>query len=196
MSDYHGTTGYGPTEPADSDLASASATERRAPLRSVVRLEHVGNSAADPDAGPLPPLPSQPRAGQNHRGQAPQVTVLVVDDAAPVRETLAEALSIPGYSVITAASVEEAETAMQRLGAEAIQLVIADIHLTPGSQTRAGYVLAQSWHAQHPELPVILISGDPRNQDLPEIRAGAWRFLLKPFALDVLLATVQEALRG
>jgi CheY-like chemotaxis protein len=193
---YQGITGYGPAEHGYGDLASAAATDRQAPLRSVVTLKRVGNSAEDPDAGPVPPRRSQPREARRRRGHRPQVTILVVDDAEPVRETLVEALSIQGYGVITAASVEEAEAAKQRLGVEAIHLVIADIHLTPGPQTRAGYALAQRWRAQHPELPVILISGDPSNQDLPEIRAGVLRFLLKPFALDVLLATVQEALRG
>jgi CheY-like chemotaxis protein len=193
---YRDIAGYGPTEPSSSDPASAAVMDRHAPARSIATLEQGRDAAEDPHVGPVPPQPAQPGTEQRRRDQASPVTILVVDDAAPVRETLAEALSLPGYRVITAANIEEAEAAKQRLGAEAIQLVIADIHLTPGSQTRAGYVLAQSWHIQHPELPVILISGDPSNQDLPEIRAGAWRFLLKPFALDVLLATVQEALRG
>jgi DNA-binding NtrC family response regulator len=111
-----------------------------------------------------------------------------------VRETLVEVLSIYGYRAITAASVEEAEAAKERLGVEGIQLVIADVHLTPRAQARAGYALAQRWRTEHPELPFILMSGDPSNAELPEVRAGAMRFLLKPFAIDVLLDTIRQAL--
>src|SRR5690606_7015161 len=119
---------------------------------------------------------------------------LVVDDAASVRETIEEALGIYGYGVVSAASVEEAETAKQRLGVAAIALVIADVHLTPGPQARAGYALAQRWRAQHPGLPFILMSGDPSTQELPEVRAGSLCFLPKPFPIDVLLEMVRNAL--
>jgi DNA-binding NtrC family response regulator len=111
-----------------------------------------------------------------------------------VRETLVEVLSIHGYHVITAASVGEAEEAKERLGAEGIHLVITDIHLTPGRQVRAGYMLAQRWRTEHPDVPVILISGDASNQDLPEVRDGSLRFLLKPFQMETFLGIVREAL--
>jgi DNA-binding NtrC family response regulator len=105
-----------------------------------------------------------------------------------------EVLSIHGCRVITAATVGEAEEAKQRLGVEGIHLVITDIHLTPGRQVRAGYALAQRWRTQQPRLPVILISGDSSNQDLPEVREGSLRFLLKPFQMETFLRVVREAL--
>jgi CheY-like chemotaxis protein len=60
-----------------------------------------------------------------------QDTVLIVEDMVEVRETLYEGLSFYGYRVITAASMQEAEEALQRLGVAEIDLVIADINLTP-----------------------------------------------------------------
>jgi DNA-binding NtrC family response regulator len=122
--------------------------------------------------------------------------VLVVDDEESVREVMAEALGIDGYRVVTAASVEEAEAAKQRLGAEGIHMVITDVHLTPEPEARAGYALAQRWRAQHPQLPFILISisGDSSTQELPEVRAGTLRFLPKPFRIDVFLEVVRDAL--
>jgi DNA-binding NtrC family response regulator len=117
-----------------------------------------------------------------------------VDDEEPVRETLVEVLSFEGYRVITAASVAEAEEARERLGVEGLHLVITDVHLTPGRQVRAGYVLAQRWRVERPALPIILISGDPSNQDLPEVRAGSLGFLLKPFSMEALLDAVRRAL--
>jgi len=140
-----------------------------------------GETAGDKGPGRVSPPRSKLCEGQNRRSHAPQVTVFVVDDEEPVRETLVELLSIHGYRAITAASVGEAEEAKQRLGVAGIHLDIADIHLTPGRQIRVGYALAQRWCAQHPGFPVILISGDPSNQELPEVREGSLPFLLKPF---------------
>jgi DNA-binding NtrC family response regulator len=54
--------------------------------------------------------------------------------------------------------------------------------------------MAQRWRAMHPELPIILISGDPSNEDLPEVRDGSLGFLLKPFRLDALIEAVRGAL--
>jgi DNA-binding NtrC family response regulator len=142
------------------------------------------------------PPRSQPQGDPNRQGNVLQGTVLILDDEEPVRETLAEVLNFHGYGAVTAASVGEAEATKQRLGAEGIHLVIADIHLTPGHQARAGYAIAQRWRAQHPGLPIILISGDPSNQDLPEVRDGSLWFLLKPFRIETFVEVVREALGG
>jgi hypothetical protein len=52
---------------------------------------------------------------------------------------MAEVLSIDGHHVITAASVEAVEEPKQLLGVSRIQLVIADMYLTPGPQAWADY---------------------------------------------------------
>jgi CheY-like chemotaxis protein len=49
------------------------------------------------------------------------------------------------------------------------------------------------WRTQEPSLPIILSSGDPSLQALPEIQAGGERFLAKPLVLDALLQAVREA---
>jgi two-component system cell cycle sensor histidine kinase/response regulator CckA len=111
-----------------------------------------------------------------------------------VRATLAEVLSMQGYGIITAASVEQAEAAKAQAGVEGIQLLITDVNLSPAVDVRAGYALAQSWRAMHAELPIILISGDPRNEDLPEVRNGSLGFLLKPFRMEALIEAVRRTL--
>jgi DNA-binding NarL/FixJ family response regulator len=118
-------------------------------------------------------------------------TILMVEDDAGVRETLVEILRPQGYLVRTAATVAEAEAALRQLGAEGIQLVIADIQLTHNARAREGYGLYQRWTAIYPRLPFLLMSGDPRYQDLPAVRAGAVRWLTKPFSPAALLDTIR-----
>jgi DNA-binding NtrC family response regulator len=112
----------------------------------------------------------------------------------PVREALVEVLSTQGYRVLTATSTDEAEATKAQLGVEGIQLLITDVNLLPARQIRAGYALAQRWRVMHPALPIILISGDPGNEDLPEVRDGLLGFLLKPFRMNALLDAVRSAL--
>jgi two-component system, cell cycle sensor histidine kinase and response regulator CckA len=156
-----------------------------------------GDDAAEPtdSVSPLPPQPRR-RRQQRRRGQGPTITILIVDDEEPVRQALLEALRLQGYNVLTAASVEQAEATKAQLGAQGIQLLIVDVHLWPATQARAGYALAQRWRATHPALPIILISGDPSNEALPEVRDGSLRFLLKPFRMDALIAMARRALGG
>jgi DNA-binding NtrC family response regulator len=128
------------------------------------------------------------------QGRGPTITILIIEDEAPVRQVLLEVLRLQGYRVITAASVEQAEATKTQLGAQGIQLLIADVHLWPAAQARAGYALAQRWRATYPALPIILISGDPSTEDLPEVRDGSLKFLPKPFRLEPLIAMVRRAL--
>jgi DNA-binding NtrC family response regulator len=121
-------------------------------------------------------------------------TVLIVEDMIEVRETLSEGLSYYSYRVIPAATVHEAEEALQHLGVAGIDLVIADINLTRDPLAQEGYSLYQRWSALYPALRFILISGDPHNQELPAIRAGVVRFLAKPFGINTLLGAVRELL--
>jgi CheY-like chemotaxis protein len=189
---YQETTEYSLAKHIYRDRAPGSAPDRRALLHSPDMMIQAGETADDKSPVRVSPPRSKSCDGQSCGSQAPRITVLVVDDEEPVRETLVELLSLHGYGAITAASTEDAEAAKQQLD-KGIHLVIADIHLTPGSQPRAGYALAQRWQAMHPGLPIILISGDPSNQDLPDVQGGAMRFLLKPFRMEVFLEVIREA---
>jgi CheY-like chemotaxis protein len=191
---YQETTGNWLAKHPYRELASASTTDGPELLHSACMMAQGGEAADSKEPVHGSPRRLQPREARSRRGRRTQATVLVIDDEEPVRETLVELLSIHGYRVITAASVAEAEEAMQRLGVEGIHLVITDIHLTPGRQVRAGYALAQRWRTQHPGLPIILMSGDSSNAELPEVRDGSLRFLPKPFQMETFLEVVREAL--
>jgi DNA-binding NtrC family response regulator len=121
--------------------------------------------------------------------------ILVVEDNEVVRDILVVALQAYGYTVASAATVYEAEVAMQQRGPTAIGLVIADINLTSDREAREGYALYQRWTTAHPHLAYLLTSGDRTNTALPAIRDGMVAFLAKPFELAELSDTVQALLR-
>jgi hypothetical protein len=82
----------------------------------------------------------------------PHTTILVVEDQAGVRDFLADGLRLYGYQAIAVCTVLEAEATRQRLGPGGIDLVIANINLTPDSAAPEGYALAHPG-AQPPHHP-------------------------------------------
>jgi DNA-binding NtrC family response regulator len=121
-------------------------------------------------------------------------TVLIVEDDARVREALVEILRPHGYRVLTAATVQEVEEAWWQLTPGGIDVAIVNIHLTADPEAREGYTLWQRWNALDPQLSFILMSGDTSSRDLPAIRAGAVRWLTKPFGPAEVLETLRDAL--
>ena len=106
--------------------------------------------------------------------------VLVVDDAAPIRDFVAGRLEEAGYEVVTAASTR---TAAEALGAETFDLLLTDISLPDGS----GAVLARSARVVRPDLPVVLMSG---SEEIDDVFDAA---LTKPFDERALLDAISRA---
>lgn len=116
--------------------------------------------------------------------------IFVVDDSISVRKALEVALKKEGLNVRTAAS---AEAALEQLGDEPTDLVIADV-IMPGM---SGFELCQRLKAdaQFSHIPLLIISGnvdaDTRQQAHD---AGATGVLKKPFRQEELMPAVQHAL--
>ncbi len=112
--------------------------------------------------------------------------VLLIEDDALVRGTLAETLAEEGIEVDGLANAEDA---LVLLGAGQVpDVLVADIDLGAGL---SGLDLASIARERHPAAEVVLISGtspDP-GQHTPERR---WRFLRKPFTA----AALADAIRG
>ena len=111
-------------------------------------------------------------------------TILLVDDEADVRATIADALDHAGYSIIEAGSVTEA---LDRLSRERVDLVITD-YLMPGG---SGADLIKRMRVEHPTIAVILLSGyissmDDLPSDILQLR--------KPFNITQLEKMVGSAL--
>jgi CheY-like chemotaxis protein len=115
-------------------------------------------------------------------GGAGRGTVLLVDDEELVRMSTADMLSDLGYSVVEAASGEEAVRLVNR--GTHFDMLITD-HLMPGM---TGTDLADTLRAVKPGVPVLVVSGYAEHEG---IEPGIPR-LTKPFRADELAARLAE----
>ena len=116
--------------------------------------------------------------------------VLVVDDEAPVRDALRRALTLEGYSVELAADGAEA---LHRLSDEgAADAVVLDV-LMPGID---GLEVCRRIRSAGNAIPVLKLTARDEIADrVAGLDAGADDYLVKPFALEELLARLRALLR-
>jgi DNA-binding NarL/FixJ family response regulator len=101
-------------------------------------------------------------------------TVLVVDDEAVIRRTLAKRLAKWQFKVITAENGSQALALMQSTRP---QVVITDLFMPQVD----GFELLRHLCGAAPELPVIVISGQGERGDvIKALRLGAWDYFYKP----------------
>ncbi len=119
-------------------------------------------------------------------------TVLVVEDEEAVRNLAARILRSAGYSVLVAASADEAVQVAAAHSGE-IRLLLTDM-VMPGA---SGELLAERLVAARPRLKVLFMSG---YFDSETVRRGVWRagvrFVGKPFTVETLTQKVREAIEG
>jgi len=137
----------------------------------------------DPLSSPIPTLP------QTSTPQGTE-TVLLVEDEATVRSVAREVLQMVGYTVLEAATGEEA---LQRVGQHSgdIHLLVTDV-VMPGMNGRE---LAARLLIEYPALQVLYLSGytDDAIAHHGVLQAGI-ELLHKPFTPDVLTRRVREVL--
>jgi two-component system response regulator FlrC len=115
--------------------------------------------------------------------------VLVVEDDTGLREALADTLGLAGYRVQAACDGEDALRSLERASAG---LVVSDVQMRPMD----GVTLLRRLRAEHPELPVLLMTAYGTIQQAVEaMREGAADYLVKPFEAEVLVAKVAQYLR-
>ncbi len=118
--------------------------------------------------------------------------ILVVEDDAAVRESLAAALELLGYRVRTAANGREALTFFDEEGADAVDLVLCDWVMP----IMGGQALLSELKARGISLPFVVLTGHPMDQ-LTEVMAldDVVDKLQKPPDLLILAETVGRILR-
>jgi two-component system response regulator MprA len=117
------------------------------------------------------------------------VRILVVDDDLAVRRSIDRALRLEGYEVETVASGGEALEAVSLSSPDAL---ILDLQLPDID----GLAVCQRMRSAGDDTPVLMLTARQEVDDRVQgLDAGADDYLVKPFALEELLARLRALLR-
>jgi two-component system, OmpR family, response regulator MprA len=117
------------------------------------------------------------------------VKILVVDDEPAVRESLRRALQLEGYAVDLAGDGEEA---LERVTGDGVDAVVLDVNMP----RLDGLEACRRLRAQGNTLPVLMLTArDEVSDRVAGLDAGADDYVVKPFALEELLARLRALLR-
>ena len=115
--------------------------------------------------------------------------ILVVDDERAVRESLRRALELEGYEIELA---DDGLAALAALEDDEPDAMILDV-LMPGLD---GLEVARRVRREGSRLPILMLTARVEVDDrVAGLDAGADDYVIKPFALDELLARVRALLR-
>jgi len=116
--------------------------------------------------------------------------ILIVDDEADICQLVSGLLQDEGYTTRTA---RDSDTALSVIANRRPNLVFLDIWLQ-GSKLD-GLQLLSMVKEQHPDLPVVMISGHGNIETaVAAIKDGAYDFIEKPFKADRLILVADRAL--
>ena len=116
--------------------------------------------------------------------------ILIVDDEADIRDLVAGILEDEGYETRTA---KNSDDALAAVATRRPNLIFLDIWLQ-GSRLD-GLQLLDAIKQEHPELPVVMISGHGNIETaVAAIKQGAYDFIEKPFKADRLVLVAERAL--
>jgi PAS domain S-box-containing protein len=136
--------------------------------------------------------PAQPQPSSAPRSFAGTESILLVEDAEPLRSLIREILESAGYRVIEAADPQEAlKVAESHAGP--IRLLLTDVVMPRGS----GPELSVRLGALRGEMRTLYMSGYT-DEALGQrgVLAEGTRLLQKPFSAEVLLKNVRERIDG
>jgi len=116
--------------------------------------------------------------------------ILIVDDEANLRKTLAEILSARGYSILEA---DDGTTAVELLRDATPDLIFSDWKMPQmGGEKFLQHLRGEPRLAS---IPVIVITAFGSSHSAIEaVRLGAYDFVTKPFDLDEIVLTAERAL--
>jgi DNA-binding response OmpR family regulator len=114
--------------------------------------------------------------------------ILVAEDEADIRELIVFSLTFSGFEVIAAVNGEEA---VQKALQEKPDLIMLDVLMPRMSGYEACAVIKQTNELK--DIPVVILSAKGQESEIEAgLEAGAYEYILKPFALDELIAKVKR----
>src|SRR5437867_11098596 len=116
--------------------------------------------------------------------------ILLVDDDRSIRESLSKILRAENYEVVLG---ENGQEALEKHGAEHIDLLILDLNPDASGVTNAWATSLERLVGINPLLPVVIITGRSNQRALAET-AGADALMEKPLDVPLLQQTIRELL--
>ena len=114
--------------------------------------------------------------------------ILIIDDEATLRQTLARILQRAGFEATTVSTGQEG---LAIVGEQVFDLVYLDIRMPDMN----GLDVLKTIHSQFPELPVILFTAQPDLHSAVEaLRRGAVDYLMKPLKPQVIIDRTRAVL--
>ncbi len=114
--------------------------------------------------------------------------LLVIEDDPSFRRLVSTALVYHGYAVNP---VPNGEEGLERIRTFKHDAVITDFRM----RGLSGLELVQKLHEEKPDLPIIIMTGYGKSEEILEAtKEGAEAYLLKPFVIYELLLMVEKAL--
>ena len=113
--------------------------------------------------------------------------VLLVDDEAAIRMSIAQSIELAGFDVITCSSAQQALSLLTPLWEG---VIVSDISMPQIN----GLMLMEQVNAIDSDIPMILMTGHGDiSMAVSAIQQGAYDFLEKPFAPDKLVEVIRRA---
>jgi DNA-binding response OmpR family regulator len=122
--------------------------------------------------------------------------ILLLEDEPLLREMLALTLIRNGYKVLTAGSLEDAETVLSIMGWTWADLVISDANLNRHPDVLHGYLFHARWEARFPVPPFIFLQGHNRIPAMPWAESCRTCHVIKPFEPSWLLLLIRSLIGG
>lgn len=115
--------------------------------------------------------------------------VLIIEDDRSLARLIKDNLEYEGYTVEWAASGQDALDKAQRFSPD---LVLLDLMLPPGIDS---YELCRTFSDVQGKAVIIITARGQKEERIRGLRLGADDYIVKPFALDELLARIHAVLR-
>ena len=116
--------------------------------------------------------------------------ILIIDDDAEVRSLISDVLSDEGYATFPVSNEAEAFSNLKKTE---FDLIFLDLWI--GDDESAGLKILDKIKNQYAGIPVVIISGHGTiDVAVSAIQNGAFDFIEKPFVIDRLLLTANQAL--
>ena len=118
------------------------------------------------------------------------LSILVVDDDAPLRDMLARSFTREGHTVT---AVGDGQAALEATAAAPFDIILLDVALGPGL---AGHDVARELRNRRNVVPIIMLTALDSEADIVlGLEAGADDYVTKPFGLGELRSRIRAVMR-